>query len=178
MGSKKTEEIFPIVDETGKVIGQATRSECHNGSMLLHPVIHLHIFNSKEELFLQKRSPLKDIEPNKWDSSVGGHIDLGEEPTEAAIREAREELGLDLMVINYIDRYIIETDRERELSYVYYIKTDTQPTIDNKEVIDGKYWSLIDIKNNLEKNIFTPNFEIDFDRFLQHGLSFLKKEYK
>ncbi len=57
------EEIFPLVDEDGNITGQAPRSVCHNGSKLLHPVIHLHIFNSKGQLFLQKRSPLKDVQP-------------------------------------------------------------------------------------------------------------------
>lgn len=177
MDFKKTEEIFPLVNEDGNTIGQASRSECHSGSMLLHPVIHLHIFNSKGELFLQRRSALKDIEPNKWDSSVGGHIDLGEKPMQAAVREAHEELGLELNHIYYIDKHIIETTRERELSYIYYTETDIRPTIDNDEVVDGKYWSLAEIKNHLGKNIFTPNFELDFERFLQHGLSSLKKQY-
>ena len=111
------EEIFPLVDEDGNVIGQASRKECHSGSKLLHPVIHLHIFNSKGELYLQKRSATKDIQPNKWDSSVGGHIDLGETPEIAAKREAREEIGLQDVTIHFIQKYIIETDRERELTY-------------------------------------------------------------
>ena len=49
------EEIFPIVDEAGNVIGSATRGECHSGSKLLHPVVHLHVFNSKGEIYLQRR---------------------------------------------------------------------------------------------------------------------------
>ena len=57
------EEIFPLVDEQGIVVGQASRSVCHDGSKLLHPVIHLHIFNSKGELYLQKRSATKDVQP-------------------------------------------------------------------------------------------------------------------
>ena len=44
------EELFPIVDPEGRIIGHATRKECHGGSMLLHPVVHLHVFNSKGEL--------------------------------------------------------------------------------------------------------------------------------
>ena len=39
-------ELFPIIDEQGHTIGKATRKECHNGSKLLHPVIHLQIFNN------------------------------------------------------------------------------------------------------------------------------------
>ena len=69
-------ELFPIVDEEGHVIGKATRKECHGGSMLLHPVVHLHILNSNGDLYLQKRSVNKDIQPGKWDTSVGGHVDF------------------------------------------------------------------------------------------------------
>ena len=54
------EEMFPLVDEEGNIIGAATRGECHNGSKRLHPVVHLHVFNSRGELYLQKRPQWKD----------------------------------------------------------------------------------------------------------------------
>ena len=66
MQSDNNEEMFPVVDEEGNIIAAATRGECHNGSKLLHPVIHLHVFNSKGELYLQKRPDWKDIQPGKW----------------------------------------------------------------------------------------------------------------
>lgn len=74
MNSDNNQEMFPLVDEQGNIIGAATRGECHNGSKLLHPVIHLHVFNSKGELYLQKRPEWKDIQPGKWDTSVGGRF--------------------------------------------------------------------------------------------------------
>lgn len=77
------QEIFPIVDEDGKVVGSATRGECHSGSLLLHPVVHLHVFNSAGAVYLQKRPEWKDIQPGKWDTAVGGHIDYGETPEQA-----------------------------------------------------------------------------------------------
>ncbi len=43
------QEIFPLVDEEGKVVGSATRGECHSGSKLLHPVVHLHTPNFESE---------------------------------------------------------------------------------------------------------------------------------
>ena len=85
-----SEERFPLVDEEGHVIGSATRGECHNGSKLLHPVVHLHVFNSKGEVYLQKRPEWKDIQPGKWDTSVGGHLDAGETPEQALVREVRD----------------------------------------------------------------------------------------
>ena len=169
------EEIFPLVDTSGCVIGRATRSECHNGSMLLHSVIHLHIFNSNGELYLQKRSATKDIQPNLWDSSVGGHIDIGETPMQAAIREAKEELGLTNIEPVYITKHIIKTVQEQELAYCFYSVSDNEIKIDMNELSDGRFWTIKEISDNLGKGIFTFNFEQDFKLFLSGGINKLKK---
>ena len=84
------DEFFPVLNANGEVIGKATRKECHSGSMLLHPVVHLHILRQKEYIYLQKRSLNKDIQPGKWDTAVGGHVDYGETIDDALHREARE----------------------------------------------------------------------------------------
>ena len=84
-----SEERFPLVDETGQVIGSATRGECHNGSKLLHPVVHLHVFNSKGDVYLQKRPEWKDIQPGTWDTSMDGNMTYGESPELARDRELR-----------------------------------------------------------------------------------------
>jgi isopentenyldiphosphate isomerase len=157
------EEWFPIVDEVGNTIGKALRSVCHDGkSMLLHPVVHLHLFNSKHELFLQKRSKNKDIQPGKWDTSVGGHVSPGEAPAEALIREAGEELGLKSFVPEFLEKYIWESSRERELVNSFSTISDAIPVIDKDEIEEGRFWTLKEIKENLGKNIFTPNFEHEF----------------
>ncbi len=172
------EEIFPLVDEDGNITGQATRSECHDGSKKLHPVIHLHIFDTEGRLFLQKRSPHKDIQPNKWDSSVGGHIDLGETPSQAATREAKEELGINDLNIHYITQYIIETDVEKELTYCFYTIYNGPFVIDNNEVTEGRFWSIEEISQNIGKGIFTSNFEQDFTKFLSNGLKHLSENFQ
>ena len=120
------EEMFPLVDEEGNIIGAATRGECHNGSKCLHPVVHLHVFNSRGELYLQKRPQWKDIQPGKWDTSVGGHVDLGESVEMALKREAGEELGISDFTSQLLTHYVFESDREKELVILDFLAESRQ----------------------------------------------------
>ena len=163
----KNEEWFPVVNDEGKVTGKAPRSLCHDGkSFLLHPVVHLHIFNRSGKLYLQKRSVKKDTQPGKWDTSVGGHIGIGETVAEALIRETREELGLNGFVPHFIKSYVWESTRERELVNSFSTVTEKIPVINRDEIDEGRFWSMQEIRNNLGKGIFTPNFEHEFRNFL------------
>lgn len=165
------EEIFPLVDEEGNTIGEAPRHLCHDGkSFLLHPVVHLHVFNSNGELFLQKRSLKKDIQPGKWDTSVGGHMSPGEEVSEALAREAMEELGIESFVPLFLGKYVWKSLRERELINSFYIVYDKIPVIDPVEIDEGRFWSVKEIRQNIGNNTFTPNFEYEFNMLLDNSI--------
>lgn len=157
------EEMFPIVNEDGNITGAATRGECHSGTKLLHPVVHLHVFNSQGLLYLQRRPAWKDIQPGKWDTAVGGHVDLGECVEEALKREVREELGITDFTPQRITQYVFESDREKELVFVY--KTIYDGTISPSDELDGgRFWTADEIRESLGKGIFTPNFESELNR--------------
>ena len=157
------EELFPLVDEAGNVVGSATRNECHSGTFWLHPVVHLHVFNSKGELYLQKRSMLKDVQPGKWDTAVGGHVDYGEEIETALQREVYEELGLTGLQARFLTRYVFESEREKELVHVYSAIHDGE-VHPSDELDGGRFWSAQEISDAMGAGILTPNFEQEYIR--------------
>jgi isopentenyl-diphosphate delta-isomerase type 1 len=160
-------EIFPLVNENGEVTGSASRAECHSGSKLLHPVIHLHIFNDRGELLLQKRSMNKDIQPGRWDTSVGGHVDFGETVEQALLREAREELGICGFEPVFIRSYVFESDIERELVYSYKTVFNGPFNFDTEEIDEIKFFSINEIQKLIGKDFFTPNFENEICKILK-----------
>lgn len=212
---------MPLVDETGRVTGCVLRSQVHNGSFLLHPVVHLHVLGPGNTLLLQKRPLHKDIQPGKWDTAVGGHISFGETPSEALVREAEEETGLVTFTPQLVRTYIWTSDVEREYVHLFVTReyhsqelkllssspgtvhsdqhnpelrllpsspgtvTFTGAPGEERQCVDGpsgaghpaeveelRFWCAEEITAHLGKNIFTPNFEHDFQQLLDEG--FLK----
>lgn len=153
-------EDFPLVDESGNVVGRATRKFCHSGSMALHPVIHLHILSHDGRLYLQKRSMKKDIAPGLWDTAVGGHVDYGESLEEAVRREAHEELGLRFRTEpRFLFQYVWQSSRERELVTAFHIVYNGKLTPDHDEVDEGRFWTYEELRQQLGRQTFTEQFE-------------------
>lgn len=86
-------EYLDVVDEDDRVLDRRPRSECLDKG-LLHRAIIIFITNSAGEIFIQKRARHVRFYPGHWGPSVGGHVSSGENYSQAAIRELKEELGI------------------------------------------------------------------------------------
>ena len=162
MNSDNNNELFPIVDEEGNVLGKILRGDAHNCCKVLHPVVHLHLVNSRGELYLQRRHDWKPIQPGKWDTAVGGHISYGETVEQAFRREVMEELGISVPNPEFLGHYVFESKVEKELVYVFRAVYDGPVNPSADELDGGRFWTMQQIKDALGKNILTPNFEAEF----------------
>jgi len=159
-------EYFDIVDDSGNIIGEATRQECHSDKSLAHRTVHVLVFNSNGDLFLQKRSMNKDIQPGKWDTSVGGHLDLVESYDQAVRREMKEELDITAPVRSMYD-YVWHSEVETEHVRTYLCTYDGDINFDRDEISEGRFWTRAEIEAQIGKGIFTPNFEQEYQKYLQ-----------
>ena len=139
-----TEEIFDIVNECDEVVGQNTRREVHARG-LRHRAVHVLVFNSRGEIFLQKRSMLKDTARGKWDSSASGHLDSGEDYDACAVRELREEIGLDLATGASRPRRLFKIDAcpetGWEFCWVYRCESEGPFTLHPEEIETGDWFT-------------------------------------
>ncbi len=141
-------EYFDVVDEDDNIIGKATRAECHSNNKLIHRSVGILVFNSKGELFMQKRSMKKDMNPGKWDMSVSGHVSSGQTYEEAAVREMLEEIGV-RAPIKHLFKFKYRIPRESENSQIFIAKYEGPFTLCPEEISDGKFFGLADVKKKI-----------------------------
>lgn len=174
-------ELFPVTDADGRILGSVTRGEAHSGTGILHPVVHLHVFNSAGDLYLQRRPLWKDIQPGRWDTAVGGHIDyseclladgtpraeLGDAVLAALRREAREELGIEGFTPVSMGRYVFSNPGERELVHVFRTTWDGPIRPSREELDGGRFFSPSELLAAIGKGRLTPNFEQEWQRMFR-----------
>lgn len=161
------EELLEVVNHKGEVIRILPRAHIHGNPSMVHRVVHILVFNTKGELLLQKRSMSKDVAPGKWDTSVGGHLNPGEDPLSAARREMKEELGISLGEPKFLYTYIHTNSYETELVYTYSCLYEGKIYFNPDEIDEVKFWSLEEMRDHMGKNILSDNFEHELLNYMR-----------
>lgn len=137
---QRASEIFDVVDAQNRVTGQSTRGEVH-ARKLLHRAVHILVMNRRGEIFLQKRSHLKDVAPLKWDSSAAGHLDAGEGYAAAARRELREELGIEVEATEHLHTFAGGEDTDFEFVELHLARHHGTVRCPAEEIDCGEWFS-------------------------------------
>ena len=132
MAATEASERWQAFDEQGQPTQQRlTKQQARTG--LLHGAAHVWIWRNTEkgvEVLLQQRADDKKTWPGYLDISAAGHIDFGETPLQAAVREAAEEIGLtvnpqdlQLLFVHRARLQVPDTEiMENELQWVFGLK--------------------------------------------------------
>ncbi len=119
------EEYLDIFNIDGDLLGKLTRSECHQKDIgVYHKAVWVWIKNSKNQYLVQKRSMFKKKSPGKWDMPVAGHVSSGESSILTCVREAQEELGVNVTEKDFIFLKEWVNQYGWELAQIYLLKLD------------------------------------------------------
>lgn len=155
------EEFFDVLNEKGNFTGKTeSREKCHKDG-LWHKAVVVFIINSKNQVLLQRRSPNKRMWPNMWDVTAGGHVLAGEFGFEAIIREAKEELGIELNKneMTFLGSSISTNNKgdiiNKHFNEYYIVNKDldeTSLTLQKEEVSEVKWIDKNDIIQKIKNN--------------------------
>lgn len=144
-------DVFDVVNSEDHILKQASRSIVHKNK-LFHRAIHVFVFNGDGQLFLQRRSMIKDTAPGKWVSSCSGHVDAGEDYDAAAARELGEEIGL--YYPEQMERVFKEAPCKQtgyEFVWVYQCQAQGPFTLDPVEISEGQWIDVAHLNNWLKE---------------------------
>lgn len=148
-------DLVILVDENDLEIGYLEKMEAHQKGML-HRAFSVLIFNSKNELLLQKRAASKYHSAGLWTNTCCSHPRPNEPMPEAVNRRLNEEMGIDLtpnFAYKFLYKAELENDlTEHELDYVFIGQCNDNPVINKQEVADWKFLSLHEIRKDIVKN--------------------------
>ncbi len=148
-------ELVDVVDESGQTIGRATRREMR-ARRLPHRCVYVLVFNTQGELLVHLRTAVKDLYPSHWDVAVGGVVAAGESFSDAARREAREELGVELALeplfpLRYTD------DATIVHGMVFRGRHDGPFALQPEEIVRGEFLPLTEVTARAAQAPFCPD---------------------
>lgn len=148
------DELLTQVDKNNIIIGGITRGKAHSSKDVFYRTVYIVIKNNLGEVLLQKRSPTKDLYPNCWDLSVGGHVIFGDSYLETAIRELEEEVGIKVGLEDLVDKgkVLVRLPHSNEFFRVYEYKLIDNDLIQpaGEEISEIKWLSIEDIKKSMK----------------------------
>ncbi len=165
--SSASEQLI-LVDELDRELGSRSKADCHAGKGTLHRAFSIFVFNSDNELLLQKRSPTKLLWPNYWSNTCCSHPRRGEAMEQAVVRRLEQELGFEcplefLYKFKYHAQYGA-VGAEHEYCWVYYGRYDGPVDVNVSEIAEWRFIGVNALERELAQvpDAFTPWFKMEW----------------
>ncbi len=162
MSAESDSELLEVFSPDGRMLGLRRRGEIHGDPALIHRAVHVVVRDAAGRIYLQKRSRNKRIQPGRWDTSVGGHVDPGESYRQAALRELHEELGVALAdpeTLEELHRYTWRSAVETELICTFALEHQGPFELHPEEIEEGRFWTAAELIRARGGGALTPNLE-------------------
>jgi len=177
------DEIVTIVDRENNVVGAMPRREMRTGR-LPHRATYVLVFNSRGELYVQKRTRTKDVFPGYYDVVTGGVILAGESYEEGAVRELGEELGYEEGAVRELGEelgihgvpltplfdFYYEDEHIRVWGKAFSCDYDGEVVLEKEEVESGAFLKVEEVLRLVESEPFTPDSIYVLRRYLGDGV--------
>lgn len=150
------DELVAIVDSHNRVVGSCSRREMRARS-LYHRATYLLVFDARGRIFLQKRTPTKDVFPGCWEPTAGGVVLAGETYEQGAARELAEELGIRGVPLRSLFTFLYEDGRNRVWGRAFACTWDGPITLQPEEVEWGEFVEVDEVFRRAETEPFTPD---------------------
>nr|WP_308545440.1 GNAT family N-acetyltransferase [uncultured Lachnoclostridium sp.] len=159
---EENEEYWDLYDKSRNLIGKKHRRGDKLKDGEYHLVVHVCIFNHKNEVLVQQRQPFKKGWPNLWDLSVGGSAIAGEDSQRAAERETREEIGLEISLENIRPHFTVNF--QNGFDDYYFIRKDVsieELTLQPEEVRAVKWVTQEELLSMQKNGVMIPYYFLD-----------------
>lgn len=150
------EELVQIVDRDNRETGIATRGRMR-AEGLIHRSTYLLVFHSRGELYVQKRTPTKDVYPGYYDVAAGGVVLAGETYEQGAVRELAEELGIRDVQLRTLFDFYFEEGTCRVWGRAFSCVWDGEITLQAEEIESGEFVAPEEILRRAENEPYTPD---------------------
>ena len=149
------EELLTKVDSNNKVTGSIPRGLAHKSPDTIYRTIFVVVKDNRGKILLQKRSSSKDLYPDCWDLSVGGHVNYGKSYVETAVKELEEELSIktNAKELNFIGEVLVKLPSSNEFFNVfeYSLKATDKIRLEANEVSNTKWMSIEEVKASIQQ---------------------------
>lgn len=151
-----SKEVITVVDEKNNEVASATRAEMREKN-LIHRATYILVFNSKDELFVQKRTATKDIYPGFYEIAAGGVVLAGESYELSAKRELEEELGIKSTSLTHLFDNFYDDPHNRVWGRVFSCVHDGPMQLQPEEVESGEFVNLAEVEEMMSRHPFCPD---------------------
>lgn len=162
------EQWWPIVNKDGKKVGMIEHiTSLTDEKKYRHPIVRVMIFD-KNKILMYKRPDDDFIAPNMWDTSISKHVRVGDDLSRRIKSVLVNRYGMQSVKTSFLANYTYEAENEEQFVALYAGCTSQEDLIPTEKGI--KWWTLQQIEENLNENIFSAQFQIEYNILKRSGL--------